>query len=157
MSVFPNYSRRICSIKLKISMLDEMTITFWDTFFQILVPASLTLSAPRAADSGTEGFRERTRFPLSFLMSLFQSFLGLNGLSKDIALREKWPDTEFFLVRIFWSEYGDLRSKSPYLVRIQENTDQKILRIWTLCTQCCFRSKVENGNFLKVSAHFQKK
>ena len=69
-------------------MLDEMTITFWDTFFQI-VPESLTLSAPRAADSGTEGCRERTRFPLSFLMSLFQSILGLNGLSKDIALREK--------------------------------------------------------------------
>ena len=81
-------------------MLDEMTISFWDTFFQILVPESLTLSAPRAADSGTEGCRERTRFPLSFLMSLFQSILGLNGLSKDIALREKWPNTEFFLVRI---------------------------------------------------------
>ena len=41
----------------------------------------------------------------------------------------------------FWSvfscirtEYGDLRSKSPYSVRIQENTDQKKLRIWTLFT-----------------------
>ena len=38
----------------------------------------------------------------------------------------------------FWSlfsyiriEYGDW-SKSPYSVRIQENTDQKKLRIWTL-------------------------
>ena len=38
------------------------------------------------------------------------------------------------------TEYGDLRSKSPcsvriqslYSVRIQENTDQKKLRIWTL-------------------------
>ena len=70
-------------------MLDEMTISYWDTFFQILVPESLTLSAPRAADSGTESCRERTRFQLSFLMSLFQSILGLNGLSKDIALREK--------------------------------------------------------------------
>ena len=44
--------------------------------------------------------------------------------------------------RFFWSvfpcirtEYGDLRSKSPYSVRIQENTDQKKLRIWTLFTQ----------------------
>ena len=43
---------------------------------------------------------------------------------------------------VFWSvfsctrtEYRDLRSKSPYSVRIQENTDQKILRIWTLFTQ----------------------
>ena len=47
-------------------------------------------------------------------------------------------------IRIFfWSvfsciraECGELRSKSPYSVRIQENTDQKKLRIWTLFTQC---------------------
>ena len=43
----------------------------------------------------------------------------------------------------FWSvfscirvEYGDLRSKSPYSIRIQENADRKNLRIWTLFTQC---------------------
>ena len=42
-----------------------------------------------------------------------------------IALCEKCPNTEFFLVRIF-----------PYPVRIRENTDQKNLRIWTLFTQC---------------------
>ena len=35
-----------------------------------------------------------------------------------------------------WAECGELRSKSPYLVRIQENRDQKKLRIWTLFTQC---------------------
>ena len=42
----------------------------------------------------------------------------------------------------FWSvfsrirtKYGDLRSKSPYSVRMQENKDQKKLRIWTLFTQ----------------------
>ena len=42
----------------------------------------------------------------------------------------------------FWSvfscirtEYGDLLRKSPYSVRIQENADQKKLRIWTLSTQ----------------------
>ena len=42
----------------------------------------------------------------------------------------------------FWSifsyirtEYGDLRSKSLYSVQIQENTDQKKLRIWTLFTK----------------------
>ena len=34
------------------------------------------------------------------------------------------------------TKYGDLRSKSPYSVRIQENTDHKKLRIWTLFTQC---------------------
>ena len=40
------------------------------------------------------------------------------------ALREKCPNTEFFLVRILL-----------YSVRIQENADQKKLRIWTLFTQ----------------------
>ena len=43
----------------------------------------------------------------------------------------------------FWSvfscirtEYGDLRCKYPYSVRIQKIKDQKKLRIWTLFTQC---------------------
>ena len=42
----------------------------------------------------------------------------------------------------FWSafscirtEYGDLLCKSPYSVRIQENTDQKKLHIWVIFTQ----------------------
>ena len=39
-------------------------------------------------------------------------------------LLEKCPNTELFLVRIFL-----------YSVRIQENTDHKYLRIWTLFTQ----------------------
>ena len=43
-------------------------------------------------------------------------------------LLEKCPNTEFFLVRIFM-----------FLVRIQENTDQKKLRIWTLFTQWTYR------------------
>ena len=38
--------------------------------------------------------------------------------------REKCPNTEFFLVRIFL-----------YSVQIQENTDKKKLRIWTLFKQ----------------------
>ena len=45
--------------------------------------------------------------------------------------------------RFFWSvfssirtEYGDLLRKCPYSVRIQENTDQKNVRFWTLFTQC---------------------
>ena len=42
-----------------------------------------------------------------------------------ITLREKCPNTELSLVRIF------LQS-----VRIRENTDQNKLRIWTLFTQC---------------------
>ena len=53
------------------------------------------------------------------------------------ALREMYPNMEFFLVRIFLypTEYGDLQSKFPYSVRIQENTDKKKLLIWTLFTQ----------------------
>ena len=30
----------------------------------------------------------------------------------------------------------EIRSISPYLVRMRKNTDQKKLRIWTLFTQC---------------------
>ena len=55
------------------------------------------------------------------------------------ALHEKCPNTEVFSWSVFsWiqTEYGDLRSKPTYSVRIQENTDQKNLRIWILFTQC---------------------
>ena len=45
-----------------------------------------------------------------------------------LTLREKCSNTEFFLVRIFL--YSD---------RIQKNTDQKKLRLWTLFTQCKFK------------------
>ena len=34
------------------------------------------------------------------------------------------------------TEYWGLLCKSPYSVRIQENTDQKIFRLWTLFTHC---------------------
>ena len=44
---------------------------------------------------------------------------------------------------IFWSvfsrirsEYGEIRSITPYSVQMRENMDQKILRIWILFTQC---------------------
>ena len=47
-------------------------------------------------------------------------------------LREKCPNTEIFLVRIF--PYSDCIS--PHSVRMRENTDQIKLRIWTLFTQC---------------------
>ena len=55
------------------------------------------------------------------LTSLFSSFST-----------NRCPNTEFFLVRIFL--YSDW---------IQENTDQKQLRIWTLFTQCLhFTNKI---------------
>ena len=34
-------------------------------------------------------------------------------------------------------EYGDLLRKSPYLVRLRENTDQENVHIWALFTLSC--------------------
>ena len=42
-----------------------------------------------------------------------------NDINHFITQREKCPNTEFFLVRIF-----------PYSVQIQENTDQEKFLIW---------------------------
>ena len=55
----------------------------------------------------------------------------------SISLREKFPNTKFFLVRIYL-----------YSVRIQENTDQKKPRIWTLFMQCIFGGMYMNMNIL---------
>ena len=65
-----------------------------------------------------------------------------NYVSDCNLLHEKCPNTDMFLVCVFliWTVYGDLLRKSPYSVQIQENTDEKKLRIWTLCTQWLFQS-----------------
>ena len=58
------------------------------------------------------------------------------GINLQLTLREKCPNTDFFwsVFSDIWTEYeflrmwtenGDLRGKSPYSVRILENTDQK--------------------------------
>ena len=54
----------------------------------------------------------------------------------NFILRESVQIRSFFWSRFSYirTEYGDLR-KSPYSVRIQQNTDQKKLRIWTFFTQ----------------------
>ena len=69
--------------------------------------------------------------------------IWLRDWKNKLTLREKFPDTEFILVRIFphsdWigrdalirTEYGEIWSISSYSVRMRENTDQKKLRIWT--------------------------
>ena len=49
-------------------------------------------------------------------------------------LREKCPNAEFFLVRIFL--YSDGVNTTDYSVRKQEITDQEKLRIWTIYSQC---------------------
>ena len=50
---------------------------------------------------------------------------------------EMCPNTEFFLVRFscIRTEYGEILRISPYLGRMEENTDKKKLRILTLFTQ----------------------
>ena len=46
-----------------------------------------------------------------------------------------------FLWSVFsrmWTEYREILCISPYSVRMQENTDQKKLCMWTLFPQCLF-------------------
>ena len=73
-------------------------------------------------------------------------------LLRKKALRNLWREKQFNgrhcvksvqIRSFFWSvfscirtEYGYLRGKSWYSIQIQENTDQKKLRIWILLTQC---------------------
>ena len=45
------------------------------------------------------------------------------------------------------TEYGDLLRKYPYSIRIQKNSDQKKLCIWTLFTQCMTK-KLVGGQLL---------
>ena len=52
-------------------------------------------------------------------------------------IRTEYGDLQSFLWSVFScirTEYEDLRRIFPYSVRIQENTDQKKLRIWTFFT-----------------------
>ena len=58
---------------------------------------------------------------------------------KDLKLSKRHFVKSFQIRSFFWSifcfiwtEYGDLLSKSPYSVRIQENMDQEKLRTWKL-------------------------
>ena len=85
---------------------------------------------------------------LQVMMShkVFSCKLTINPLS----LREKCPNTEFFcfIFSRIRTEYGEIRSISPYSVRMLENTDQKKLHIWTLFTQCLCRFYHKVGQVL---------
>ena len=70
-------------------------------------------------------------FIFSCFFSCFWRFAGNIHCVKSVQIRS-----------FFWSvfscirtEYGDLLRKPPYSVRIQDNTDQKKVHIWTLFTQ----------------------
>ena len=87
-------------------------------------------------------------------LSFQNTWLGLDFDIDFFRMSEKCPNMEFFLVRILrYCPY--LLRKSPYSVRIQENTDQKNcnlveqkkLRIWKLFTQC------QNGSTIFCSFH----
>ena len=74
--------------------------------------------------------------------TIFVSILTMTKSSSEVSqkcqfdlpsLREKCPNTEFFYVPYF--PVFELKSKSPYSVRLRENADQKKLRIWRLFTQ----------------------
>ena len=70
----------------------------------------------------------------------------------------KSVQTRSFFWPVFSSirtEYGKLRSKSLYSVRIQENKGEKKLRIWTHFTHCdCMKVPITLGFWLYKSKHF---
>ena len=61
----------------------------------------------------------------------------------------KYGVFSWYLFSCIWPKYRDLRRNSPYSVRIQENTDQKKFRIWTLF-HAVFVSKIQNRVTFKV-------
>ena len=69
------------------------------------------------------------------------------NINSKIPLREKCPNTEFFLVRIFPHSDGIRTGISPYSVRIRENTDRKKLGIWTLFKQWYVANNWTHSNF----------
>ena len=79
-----------------------------------------------------------------YIHLLFWSGIGLNECKKDRSLREKCPNTEFFLVRIFL-----------YSFRIQESMDQKNLRIWTLFTQWLLRQAQDCSKMKRAIATYE--
>ena len=59
-------------------------------------------------------------------------------LAQFKTLHEKCPKYVSFCWSVFShtrTEYGDLLRKSSFSARVRENTDQRKLRIWTLCPQ----------------------
>ena len=68
----------------------------------------------------------RTSLMLFWCLQFWRDFTHCSGVS-IVALCKSCPNAEFywFIFSHIWTQYGDLRSKSPYSVQIRENTDQK--------------------------------
>ena len=72
--------------------------------------------------------------------------------SSDLIDREKCPNTEVFcsVFSRIPTKYGEIRSISPYSVRIRENAEQKNLRIWTIFWQFLVESsEVKDSKFCR--------
>ena len=83
-------------------------------------------------------FIDETLMPLPNTIFIQVHRGDVQPLQPQLSLREKYPNTELSSGPYFpvFGLNTDIYSKSPYSVRIQENTDQKKHRIWTLLTQC---------------------
>ena len=96
---------------------------------------ALVLQLNKNLTSSEITFWEFSILRISLDVPLFQqnnsSIPKLSHCVKSVQIRS------FFwsVFSCIWTEYGDLRSNSPYSVWIWENTDQTKLRIWTLFMQ----------------------
>ena len=76
----------------------------------------------------------------------------------QMSLREKCPNSFFwFKFSCIRTEYGDLLRKSPYLVRMQENTDQKktpyldtFRAVFTFSTYSNGKQPIKSFNFINL-------
>ena len=62
--------------------------------------------------------------------------------------------TEFSGFELNTQRYGEIRSISPYSVRMRKNTGQKKLHISILFTQCQFSSKLQIENRWEMAGNF---
>ena len=83
------------------------------------------------------------------IRSYFGPYLPVFGLNKE---REKCPNSELFwsVFSHIWTEYGEIRSIFPYLVRMRENTDQNNSEcgVFRSVTQCYFFTQCLNCKIL---------
>ena len=125
-----------CALHLFISKRSHEIILSWIPN-SVAVPDMETLLATAQKDIA-RNFKNLIREWLLEDIHWNQNKLGLQKCYLVwLLLRENWPNTELFLVCIFL--YSDW---------IQENTDQKKLRISTLFTQCV--SNLTHMSFLFV-------
>ena len=82
-------------------------------------------------------------FSLSSFWLFSSNWQGFHDHIRDVSLDliTAWKVSKYGVVSspyfpVFGLNYEDLLRKPPYSIRIQENMDQKWLRIWTLFTQC---------------------